>query len=368
MPPLVSITIPAYNQAHFLEETVRSALGQTYPNIEILIMDDGSTDATPQVAQKFAELDKRVRYFRQENQGVSTTRNNAIQQAKGEFICMLESDDVMEKEKVEKQVEVFLKHPEVDVVYTAVSFIDAEGKKIGEMHGTDMAPENFLAYLFFRNLIACPSCMMARRQCLLENRYNTSFRQVDDYELTIRLAHKHQFKYLDEPLTRYRRHKENISNDLTLHRNAELRILRSYSHAHIEQVVDHSLFSSEEKEFLKGKIFFNLELFDKAIPFFEKEGSPLAYFYLGNCYLKKGDLVKAKECYQTSIEGDPQNAACWNNLGTLEKNRSYFEKALSLKPGYLDAMDNLKTVAAERDAPLKTTFRELRPQLVPYQM
>ena len=270
---------------------------------------------------------------------------------------MLESDDVMEKDKVEKQVQMFLDNPEVDVVYTAVSFIDAKGKRIGELHAVDMEPEHFLANLFFRNPIACPSCMMARRECLVENPYNTSYRQVDDYELTVRLAHKCRFKYLDEPLTRYRRHAGNISNDLTLHRDTELRILRHYTPEHIETVI------ACENDLLKGKIFFNLELYNRAIAYLERDRSPLSYFYLGNCYMKRGENGKAIECYRTSLRGDPDNAACWNNLGALEGNKSYFEKALALRPGYIDATDNLKG-----STPLKTTLRELRPQLVPYQL
>jgi len=372
--PLVSVTIPAYNQAHFLAETLDSVINQTYRNIEVIVLDDGSKDATPEVVKEYAKKDSRIHYFRQENKGVSTARNSAIGYSKGEYICMLESDDVMEKDKVELQLNEFLKDPKVDVVYTAVSFINAEGKFIGEMRSQEVLPENFLAFLFFRNPIATPSCMMAKRQCFIDNPYNVNFRQVDDYELTVRLAHKYRFKYLDKPLTRYRRHAQNISNDLTIHRNAEMRILRAYPHEHIEKAVDASLLSETEKTLLKGKIFYNLELFETSIPFFEKEGSAIACFYLGNIYQLLKNNKNAIEWYTKSLSKDPNNAACVNNLGVMyayakeeEKARAHFKKALELRPGYIDAADNLKNLESGSKLPFKTTFRELRNQLVPYQ-
>lgn len=369
--PLVSITIPTYNHAHFLRQALQSALEQTYPALEIVVLDDGSTDETPSVVQEFARRFPQVRGFRQENRGVSTARNEAIQRSSGAYICMLESDDIMEKEKVAKQMEIFLANPEVDVVYTAVSIIDNGGAFIGEMHSEDVPRENFLPLLFFRNPLFTPSCMMAKRECHLAFPYNTSFRQVDDFELTVRLAHHFYFKYLDLPLTRYRRHAKNISNDLKLHREMELAILRAYSPEHMVETVDRSRFSPSEKTLLKGKILFNVEYFDNAIPYFIQDGSAIAHFYLGNIYFYKQEYPLALSHFQISLEKDPTNPACWNNLGALygmekdnDRAQQLFEQAHTLRKGYLDPKDNLKLL--QEGGPFKMTFRELRPQLMPY--
>lgn len=286
--PLVSVIVPAYNQAHFLPETIDSVLAQTYRNWEIIILDDGSTDDTPEVAKRYTVRDKRIRYEHQENRGLAAARNKAISFSKGEYLCLLDADDLMEKDKISLQLAEFKNNPDVDIVYTAVQFIDTESKYLSEMRSQDYPPEDFLAHLFFRNPIPTPSTMMAKRRCFADNPYNESFRRVEDYELTLRLAHKYRFKYLDKPLTRYRRHKQNMSNDLALQRQAELHALKKYTPEHIEGVIARSSLSNQDKQLMLGKILFNMELFEQAVSVFDEIPVPIAKFYLGNCYLKLG--------------------------------------------------------------------------------
>ncbi|SHF04121.1 MULTISPECIES: glycosyltransferase family 2 protein [Caloramator] len=104
MQPLVSVVIPAFNCGNYIKETVESVLNQTYKNIEIIIVDDGSTDNTKQVVESISKDFSNIKYIRQENAGVSVSRNRGILESNGEYIAFLDSDDVWEKEKIEKQI------------------------------------------------------------------------------------------------------------------------------------------------------------------------------------------------------------------------------------------------------------------------
>lgn len=372
--PLVSVIIPTYNQATFLPETLRSIQAQTFSNLEIILVDDGSTDATAEICQRFAAQDSRIHYILQENKGPSAARNRAIAAAKGDYVCPFDSDDLMEKEKVELQLAEFLKDPTIDVVYTAMRFINNEGELIGEMHSQEYPRKDFLVHLFFRNLVPCPSVVMARKACLITHPYNEKLRYAEDYELNLRLAHTYRFKYLDLPLTRYRRHAGNVSNELNQHRKMELEIVQQYRDEHIEEVIADSGLSESDKILMKGKIYFNIERFQTAKAVFELLSSALAHFYLGNCCVKVGQYGEAQKYYQHSLELDPSNPACYNNLGAVymlsnenEKARYCFQQALALKPGYLDPSDNLQLISTQDHQTPKITFKELRPSLVPYQ-
>ncbi len=108
---LVSIILPVYNGASFLAEALASAIAQTYPHFEIVVMDDGSTDDSASIAQTFP----RVRYFFQTNQGIAAARNHAIAHARGELIAFLDQDDLWATNKLELQVAYLLAHPEISL-------------------------------------------------------------------------------------------------------------------------------------------------------------------------------------------------------------------------------------------------------------
>ena len=109
---LVSIIIPAYNTAQYLHRAIESSLRQTYTNIEVIVVDDGSTDETLSVARKYEASDERVRVFTQENGGVSVARNHAMSEAKGEYFTFLDSDDWLEDEAVEILLDAQMKYPD----------------------------------------------------------------------------------------------------------------------------------------------------------------------------------------------------------------------------------------------------------------
>ena len=127
--PLVSVIIPSYNHAQYLEESVSSVIKSEYPSLEIIIVNDGSTDDTSTVAKKIVAESKVVQYLEQKNQGVETARNTGIKASSGKYILPLDGDDLISKNYIKKAVEVLEKRPEVKVVYCQGVKFDEHGEK-----------------------------------------------------------------------------------------------------------------------------------------------------------------------------------------------------------------------------------------------
>ncbi|MCZ6448870.1 MAG: glycosyltransferase family 2 protein [Alphaproteobacteria bacterium] len=129
--PLVSILMPVFNQASYVREAIGSAQGQTYPNIEILIHDDGSTDGTTEIVEQLAARDPRIRVTRAaRNQGVASARNRLIERARGSFICWLDGDDIMLPDKVRAQRDFLDANPTIAVVAASIHRINAAGESL----------------------------------------------------------------------------------------------------------------------------------------------------------------------------------------------------------------------------------------------
>jgi glycosyltransferase involved in cell wall biosynthesis len=366
--PLISIIIPVYNSEQFLSATLESVLQQTYSHFEIMIIDDGSLDNTSVICKKYSIQDARIHYRHQMNRGPAAARNVGIAAAKGNFICLLDGDDCMHPQRLEMQLAEFRRDPSIDVVYTALQIIDEKGKPTHIMHSREFDPANFLVELLFRNPLPWPM-IMAKADCLIQNPFDEHFRYAEDYELIVRLAQKgYRFKYIDAPLTYYRRHSKNVSNNLSLHRKSEQIVLARYHN--VEQIVQNSHLSEQDKLLMQGKILLNQEHWQEALAIFRQLNDAISYFYQGNCYFYLKQYELAIKAYQHSLQMDAINAACHNNLGVLYQilgNRKDAEicylEALRLKPDYLDSQYNLSHL---QEAIPRLTLRELRSTLLPY--
>ena len=131
---LVTVVIASHNYAHFIAQTLDSVLAQTYPNWECIVVDDGSTDNTREVVERYTEADPRIHYLWQENQRLAAARNTGIANSSGEYLQFLDADDLIESRKLECQVDVLEHHQEIDIVYGEVRYIAAE--KSGRRHLT----------------------------------------------------------------------------------------------------------------------------------------------------------------------------------------------------------------------------------------
>ncbi len=213
--PRVSVVIPTYNRAHLLRETVGSVLAQTYRDFEVIVIDDGSTDNSPEVAQGFPPC---VRYFRQDNQGLSAVRNRGIELAQGEYIAFLDSDDALLEGALEKGVEVLDRYPRVGFSHGQACAMDEQGRifalKRGACGGSAVVREgrDEIKQLICGNYI-CTSTVMVRRSALDRmGLFDPAFRHgSEDYELWIRLAKKYAVAYIAEPLAKYRVHPQSIT-------------------------------------------------------------------------------------------------------------------------------------------------------------
>jgi glycosyltransferase involved in cell wall biosynthesis len=130
-PGMVSVIIPTFNRAAIVRRAIDSALSQTYGNVEVIVVDDGSTDDTRQVV---ASCGERVRYFYQQNAGVSAARNTGLRNVRGEFVAFLDSDDAWQPWRVEGQIAALTRHPEAGLAWTDMTAVDNDGKIINERH------------------------------------------------------------------------------------------------------------------------------------------------------------------------------------------------------------------------------------------
>lgn len=204
--PLVCVVIPVYNAEDVIRETIESVLAQTWTDREIVVVDDGSSDASGEIVRSFGG---QVRYVRQENGGVARARNRGIAESAGEYIALLDHDDLWHPAKLAKQVAVLDGRPEVGMVITDVAHLDREGKPMGIV-GAGYNPSETFARLFVRGYVPTPSAAMIRRSVLeavggFDERFNSA--GLDDHELWTRIAARYEIASIPEPLT-YHRNRE----------------------------------------------------------------------------------------------------------------------------------------------------------------
>jgi glycosyltransferase involved in cell wall biosynthesis len=210
--PKVSIIIPTYNRATYLQEAVASALDQTFNDTEIIVVDDGSTDNTSEIVKKFPP---KVQYFRQDNQGVSAARNNGIRRANGKYVCFLDSDDMLMSDAIEKNVSFLDLHPDLGYSYGQVVKVDENGQKMrlkknrGASSTCVRTSNEQIQRLLFRGDIGILSALAKRSLVIEAGMFNTSMAVGEDIDLWLRLAQKYPVGYIAEPVGKVRMHPQN---------------------------------------------------------------------------------------------------------------------------------------------------------------
>lgn len=160
--PTVSVVIPTFNRAGLLGEAIASVLRQSYSNLEVIVVDDGSTDSTADVVTSFA--DERLILLRQENRGRSAARNRAIAKARGRYIAFLDSDDVYLEHKLEKQVDYMESHPDVGMTYTSALCIDGNGDLLAHKYEATISGKIYKDIAFFMPVTVTLPTVMVRRE------------------------------------------------------------------------------------------------------------------------------------------------------------------------------------------------------------
>lgn len=203
--PLVSVITPVYNGAEYISQLIESVLEQQYPNIEHIIIDDGSTDdgATVSILESYQHL----RWWSRENRGQYFTMNEGLQAARGEIICFISADDLMMSGAVQYIVDEFLRHPEYDGIYGKVIWINEDGS---ERDGQELISNAPLWLNFYKQFIVHCSLYL-KKNSLIDNSlyFDTSFRYAGDYDWIVRIIKTGlDLGFLNVPLSKIRDHSQ----------------------------------------------------------------------------------------------------------------------------------------------------------------
>lgn len=197
--PLISIIIPFYNSEKTIVSTLQSVVEQTYKNIEILLINDGSTDESLTMVKSFISNHEnfKISLFEQKNKGVSAARNSGIVNSKGDFIAFLDSDDFWKPQKLERQLEIFSKYSQVDLLATNRNgekfdhFLFLKFERVTRISGK---------ILLYKNFLLTPTVLLKREIINSVGLFNENFKFSEDYEFFLRCSKKHNCFLLNESL------------------------------------------------------------------------------------------------------------------------------------------------------------------------
>jgi len=299
----VSIVIPAYNCAPYLAATLQSVTQQTERDLDIVVVDDGSTDATLAIARGIAATDLRIHVYTQANKGTAAAaRNHGLRMARGEFIAFLDSDDLYHPEKIAHELAAFARCPELDVVFSDVIFFDTDPhaatnvRRMASLnllqkaaaymtHHSDtlyLCKPSFYNFMSTQITTVSTQTVMFRRTLL--DQEPTAFREDwpvgEDIDLWFRLARRATLGYLDEALAYYRQRPESLTHD---DKRALIGFIRAHS-ANLERARD--VLSDTEVSIVKQRL-------------------ARQHFNLGYIYFTQMHMNEARRAYAMARSYDP---------------------------------------------------------------
>jgi glycosyltransferase involved in cell wall biosynthesis len=208
--PLVSIIIPVYNGSNYMREAIDSALAQTYKNIEIILVNDGSTDNTDEIAGSYGD---KIRYFKKENGGVSSALNLAIREMRGEYFSWLSHDDVYYPDKIEKQINFLSKLPNKNIaLYSDYVFIDEESITIRKVVLDHQMLEKKIEYALLRGAINGCTLLIPKKAFDKYGYFDENLKCTQDYAKWFEMMGSYDFVHMTEVLVKYRLHNEQDTN------------------------------------------------------------------------------------------------------------------------------------------------------------
>lgn len=261
----ISVIIPSYNHTQFVSKAVESVLSQTLSAHEIIVVDDGSKDNTEEVLAAYKD---RIIYIKQENQGVSATRNNGVSISTGDFIAFLDADDEWFPEKLEKQLKLFGEDKEIGLVHCGYVDVDEKGNFLQE-HLEGMSGKVAEEMLFFKRpvILGGGSGSLIPKNVFKEiGGFDIRLSTSADWDLYFRIAQKWKVGFVPETLLKYRLHSSNMHGNIKLMRkdmllayekafaekeNVPLQSVRRYAYSRLHKVLAGSFYSvGQYKEIL----------------------------------------------------------------------------------------------------------------------
>ena len=257
--PKVSVVTPAYNAENTIAESIQSVINQTFSDFDMIIIDDGSTDRTAEIIKSIE--DSRIRYIYQDNAERAAARNLGIQNAKGRYIAFLDADDFWVEDKLEKQITLFRKNPELGLVYSDLYLFDDQSKEIitkysnirklykGRVALREMLTENF---------IQSPTPIVRREVFEQVGNFDVCLVPREDIEMWVRIVARYPIDYVNKPLAMYRIHK----NSTTWKNKPELlfdRTIKMLDKIHNLNYVN-EIISPMEMQKYRARVFYDYSL------------------------------------------------------------------------------------------------------------
>jgi glycosyltransferase involved in cell wall biosynthesis len=286
---LVSVVVPAYNAATFIAEALESVLSQTYTNIEIIVVDDGSTDDTNKIVSSF----EKVRYIKQENLGAAAARNRGISEAQGQFIAFIDADDLWFSKKIELQVDL-LNYSDFKWCYcdSYFSWFHTE-KMIGTLSSSQGVYQGdiLIPYLSGRFSIPLPATLIQRDVFDDIGYFDESLRTEEHTDLWTRIAIKYPIGYVDQPLVQIRKRLDSLK------RTTDPKITGNNRRHMLEKMI---AIAPDQLLMLKSELL------------------TLSYVKEGKHLLRYGRIPEARHCFERAIRTSPTSVklyvfwlACW---------------------------------------------------------
>jgi GT2 family glycosyltransferase len=211
----VTVLVPVYDGEAYIAKAIESVLSQSYCDFELLVIDDGSHDRTPEILARYATLDPRVRVLRHDNHGVGYTINRGLHEARGRYIAELGADDLALPGRLQKQCEFLDAHPDYVAVGGYLRIVDSHDRTIGT-RTYPTSDERLRATMLLFNPFASPAIMYRREDAIAAGGYTTRFATCEDYDFLLRLARRGKVANLAEPMTAYRFHGTSTKSTRTL--------------------------------------------------------------------------------------------------------------------------------------------------------
>lgn len=226
--PLVSIIIPVYNSERYIKEAVESALRQTYKNIEVIVIDDGSTDNTRKILEPYIK-NKSIIYLYQENKGVAASRNKGILESTGSYISFLDSDDKYYPEKIEKQTNKFFENPNAGVIVCFSDYFYNGDINTKYKMKSQTFPGEILKRSYQGNFINTNTVLINKKIIKGGISFDEALRISEDWDLWIRIMKAGvKFVFHDDVLVSTRMRKDSLQSNLVLQRKSDIYVIRKH--------------------------------------------------------------------------------------------------------------------------------------------
>ncbi len=325
---MVSVIIPNYNHASYIADAIQSVLNQDYQNYEIIVVDDGSTDNSRQVVSGFGE---RVRYIYQENQGLSAARNTGIATARGEYIALLDADDMYEPGFLSTLVPMLQADPEAAGIYCGYRFVDHLNHPLPQIEARKIPQGQLYRVLLDGNFLV-PESMLVRSQCYQNTGlFDENLTACEDWDMWLRMSARNKFIGTEKVLTRHRILPGSMSTNPNRMLDNRLVVLSK-----------HFGMDSSEKE-LKLQI--------------KKRAYGQVYLTSSVEFQQSGDIGKAYECFRKMVEWCPDlltQVDTFYRLGCGQQPKGYMGHfaSMDLKQNAEILLDMLDRLFDEPDMPV----------------